>query len=156
METLKHRWGLRYTPQASHNLSYLQSQTDNISDFARRGELFLNEPLQQLYYVDSDGAKGVMHTPAPISNLEYTSTIVPNGLTSRIFKLVLEGNCNILPITYAQAGQEYIFLVYQDLVGLRQITFDSAYILHTQIIPRQSEELLVLRFVYDNNTFIQL
>ena len=158
METLKHRWGLRYTPQISHNVSFLQTQADNVTDFARPGELFLNEPLQQIYYVDSATglARGVLPTPVPIAELEFAATIEPDGLTSHFFKLTLEADCDILPITNAQSGQEYIFLLYQDLVGLHEVTFDSAYILHTQIIPRPAETLLVLRFVYDGTTFIQI
>lgn len=158
MDTSKHRWGLRYSSQALHNLSFLQAQSDNLADFARPGELFLNEPLQQVYFVDSatGQARGVMHTPAPLLELEFANTVVPTGSTSHIFKLTLEGNCEVLPVVGAQAGQEYIFLLYQDLIGLHEVSFDSAYVLHTQIIPRQAGKLLVLRFIYDGTTFIQL
>jgi hypothetical protein len=49
------RWGARYSPNPEHDLQYLQEAYDEDEDFARRGELFLNEPLHEAYYVDADG-----------------------------------------------------------------------------------------------------
>lgn len=47
-----HRWGIRYTSSPSKNLAYVQTQYTNDNDFAKPGELFLNEALQEVYYVD--------------------------------------------------------------------------------------------------------
>lgn len=56
MAAPNHRWGIRYSSDTSKNLSYIQTQYTNDNDFARPGELFLNENLQEVYYVDhSDG-----------------------------------------------------------------------------------------------------
>jgi len=56
MTTPNHRWGIRYSSDVSKNLAYLQTQYNNDNTFAKPGELFLNENLQEVYYVDhSDG-----------------------------------------------------------------------------------------------------
>lgn len=47
------RFGVRYTTDETKDVSYLQLQRDNNDDFARPGELFINEPLQKIYYCDS-------------------------------------------------------------------------------------------------------
>lgn len=55
MTTPNHRWGIRYSSDATHNKAYLQTKRDNDSSSAKRGELFLNEKLDEIYYVDGDG-----------------------------------------------------------------------------------------------------
>lgn len=50
-----HRWGVRFTSDNTHNKAYLQSLLDNDSESMYRGELFINEPLDHLYYADSTG-----------------------------------------------------------------------------------------------------
>lgn len=50
-----HRWGVRFTDDPTHNLSYLQTEHDEDENFAYRGELFLNEALDHAYYVDGTG-----------------------------------------------------------------------------------------------------
>jgi len=47
-----HRWGIRYSSDSSKNLAHIQTQYDNDNSFAKPGELFLNENLQEVYYVD--------------------------------------------------------------------------------------------------------
>ncbi len=49
------RWGVRFTSDPTHNQSYLQDAYDEDNSAAKRGELFLNEPNQDLYYVGDDG-----------------------------------------------------------------------------------------------------
>lgn len=51
----KPRWGVRFTSDPSKTLDYIQSLYDDNSLNARRGELFLNEPSRQLFYVDGEG-----------------------------------------------------------------------------------------------------
>jgi hypothetical protein len=50
-----HRFGVRFTSDATHDLAYLQAQHDEDEENAYRGELFLNEALDHIYYVDSTG-----------------------------------------------------------------------------------------------------
>ena len=50
-----HRWGVRFTSDATHDKAYLQDLHDNDSSSLYRGELFLNEPLDEVYYTDSTG-----------------------------------------------------------------------------------------------------
>ena len=50
-----HRWGVRFTSDTTHNLSYIQTTHNNNTTTAYRGELFLNEGLDELYYVDGGG-----------------------------------------------------------------------------------------------------
>ena len=52
MATPNHRWGIRYSSDSSKNLAYIQTQYTNDNSFAKPGELFLNENLQEVYYVD--------------------------------------------------------------------------------------------------------
>jgi len=47
-----HRWGIRYSSDSAKNLAYIQTQYTNDNTFAKPGELFLNETLQEIYYVD--------------------------------------------------------------------------------------------------------
>jgi hypothetical protein len=50
-----HRFGVRFTSDPTHNLEYLQDQYDEDDKTAYRGEFFLNEALDEVYYVDSTG-----------------------------------------------------------------------------------------------------
>lgn len=50
-----HRFGIRFTSDSTHNLTYLQNQHDEDSSNVYRGELFLNEALDEIYYVDDGG-----------------------------------------------------------------------------------------------------
>lgn len=156
-ESMTHRWGIRYSRDVSHNLEYLQAQVDNIVDYARPGELFLNEPLKQIYYVDSKNVvKTLLQPPSPVAELDYATPLTPDGLLHQVFKLTLEGNISISPVANPQNGQEYIFLIYQDEIGYYSISFNSAYQLSSQIIPGEPLSLKVFKFIYDGTTFIQI
>lgn len=50
-----HRFGIRFTSDPTHNLDYLQIEHDEDEKNAYRGELFLNESLDEMYYVDAGG-----------------------------------------------------------------------------------------------------
>jgi hypothetical protein len=50
-----HRFGIRFTSNPTHNVQYLQQQHDEDTSNAYRGELFLNELLDEFYYVDAGG-----------------------------------------------------------------------------------------------------
>lgn len=63
------RWGVRFTSDETHNLPYLQDQYNEDPANARRGELFLNEPLQELYYVGEDGVARVV---GGVSSISFT------------------------------------------------------------------------------------
>ena len=68
------RWGIRFTPDVTHDLQYLQEAYDEDTSIARRGELFVNEPLEEVYYVDGTG---VAHrvgdsTPVEFSRIDFT------------------------------------------------------------------------------------
>jgi len=52
MTTPNHRWGIRFSSDSTKNLAYIQTQYTNDNTFAKPGELFLNENLQEIYYVD--------------------------------------------------------------------------------------------------------
>lgn len=69
-----HRWGVRFTSDTTHNLSYLQIEHDEAADSAYRGEFFLNEPLDELYYVDSTGVARRFGDRAavPFSRISFT------------------------------------------------------------------------------------
>lgn len=50
-----HRFGVRFTADPTHDLEYLQASHDESEQAAYRGEIFLNEGLDEIYYVDADG-----------------------------------------------------------------------------------------------------
>lgn len=50
-----HRLGIRFTNDPSHSVSYLQGAYDEDPGIAYRGELFLNEVRDEIYYIDSQG-----------------------------------------------------------------------------------------------------
>jgi hypothetical protein len=62
-----HRWGVRFTNDATHDLEYLQLQHDEDEQSAYRGELFLNEVLDEMYYVDATGVVRKFGDRDPIS-----------------------------------------------------------------------------------------
>jgi hypothetical protein len=68
------RWGVRFTSNPDHNLNYLQQTYNEDTSAARRGELFLNEPLAELYFVGDDGvARRVGDiTPVPFENIDFS------------------------------------------------------------------------------------
>lgn len=69
-----HRWGVRFTNDSTHNLAYLQLQHDEDPTSAYRGELFLNEALDEVYYVDSTGVARRLGDRAtvPLSRISFT------------------------------------------------------------------------------------
>jgi hypothetical protein len=69
-----HRWGVRFTSDTARNLPYLQTEHDEAADFAYRGELFLNEALDEMYYVDSAGTARRFGDRAavPFSRISFT------------------------------------------------------------------------------------
>jgi len=69
-----HRWGVRFTADPTHNLAYLQTEHDEDASFVYRGELFLNEALDQAYYVDSTGVARKLggRDPVPFSQIDFT------------------------------------------------------------------------------------
>ena len=48
-----HRFGIRFTSDPAHNKSYLQGLLNEDHDSIYRGELFINEALDQIYYADT-------------------------------------------------------------------------------------------------------
>lgn len=50
-----HRFGIRFTSDPTHDVEYLQIQHDESDNNAYRGELFLNESNDEIYYVDAGG-----------------------------------------------------------------------------------------------------
>jgi len=51
----KPRWGVRFTSDPSRDKNYLQSLYNEDAENAKRGELFVNEPRAEIYYVGADG-----------------------------------------------------------------------------------------------------
>jgi hypothetical protein len=85
MTTPNHRWGIRYSSDSAKNLAYIQTQYTNDNDFAQPGELFLNENLQEVYYVDhsDDTAKKLAGVWAKTgSDAYYSAGKVGIGLSA--------------------------------------------------------------------------
>ena len=61
------RWGVRFTSNPDRDLDYLQQEYDENPSSAKRGELFLNEPNAELYYVDGSGEAKVVGSQSPVS-----------------------------------------------------------------------------------------
>lgn len=71
-----HRWGVRIAAdpdRETKNETYLQTQYDDDNTIAKAGELFLNEELETLYYVDQQDntAKRVLGS-VPFSKIDFT------------------------------------------------------------------------------------
>lgn len=68
------RWGVRFTADVTHNQQYVQGLYDNSASAAKRGELFLNEPAQSLYYVGADGIARTVNgtTSVAFSRIDFT------------------------------------------------------------------------------------
>lgn len=68
------RWGVRFTADVTHNQQYVQDAYDNDASAAKRGELFLNEPLEELYYVGADGVARTVNgtTSVAFSRIDFT------------------------------------------------------------------------------------
>lgn len=68
------RWGVRFTADVTHNQQYVQGLYDNSASAAKRGELFLNEPAQSLYYVGADGIARTVNgtTAVAFSRIDFT------------------------------------------------------------------------------------
>jgi hypothetical protein len=68
------RWGVRFTADVTHNQQYVQGLYNNNASAAKRGELFLNEPAQSLYYVGADGIARTVNgtTSVAFSRIDFT------------------------------------------------------------------------------------
>jgi hypothetical protein len=68
------RWGVRFTANPDRDEEYVQALYDNDNSAAKRGELFLNEPRAELYYVGADGlAKRVGSSDiVPFSQISFS------------------------------------------------------------------------------------
>jgi hypothetical protein len=68
------RWGVRFTANTLRRQQYIQDLYNNDETSAKRGELFLNEVHEELYYVGLDGiAKTVNGTgPIPFGRIDFT------------------------------------------------------------------------------------
>jgi len=68
------RWGVRFTADTTKRQQYVQDLYDTDAANAKRGELFLNEVHEELYYVGLDGvAKTVSgNTPIAYSRIDFT------------------------------------------------------------------------------------
>lgn len=61
------RWGVRYTADTLRRQQYVQDLYDNDASAAKRGELFLNEVHEELYYVGADGVAKTVNGTSPIA-----------------------------------------------------------------------------------------
>lgn len=61
------RFGVRFTDDPTHDQEYVQTLYDNENAAVKRGELFLNEPAEELYYVGSDGVARTVNGTTPVS-----------------------------------------------------------------------------------------
>jgi hypothetical protein len=70
-----HRFGIRFTSDPTSNLQYLQTRHDEDSKNAYRGELFLNEALDEIYYVDETGVARRFgdRAPVPFSRIDFST-----------------------------------------------------------------------------------
>lgn len=61
------RFGVRFTDDPTHDQEYVQTLYGNDNDSVKRGELFLNEPAEELYYVGSDGVARTVNGTTSVS-----------------------------------------------------------------------------------------
>lgn len=61
------RWGIRFTSNPLRRQQYVQDLYDDDKKTVKRGELFLNEVHEEVYYVGSDGTAKTVNGTGPIS-----------------------------------------------------------------------------------------
>jgi hypothetical protein len=68
------RWGIRFTANPLRRQQWVQDLYDDDTRTVKRGELFLNEVHEEVYYVGLDGiAKTVNGTgPIPFGRIDFT------------------------------------------------------------------------------------
>lgn len=68
------RWGVRFTSDPLKRQQFVQDLYDDNGDNAKRGELFLNETAQELYYVGLDGVARTVNgtTSVLFSRINFT------------------------------------------------------------------------------------
>ena len=68
------RWGARFTANPLRRQQYVQDLYDNDATDAKRGELFLNEVHEELYYVGLDGVAKTVNGTRPVlfSRIDFT------------------------------------------------------------------------------------
>lgn len=68
------RWGARFTANPLRRQQYVQDLYDNDATAAERGELFLNEVHEELYYVGLDGVAKTVNGTRPVlfSRIDFT------------------------------------------------------------------------------------
>lgn len=104
MTTPNHRWGIRYSSDSAKNLAYIQTQYTNDNTFAKPGELFLNENLQEVYYVDhsDDTAKKLAGVWAKSgSNAYFSAGNVGVGLSAPTAPLEIAATWDDAAITHS-------------------------------------------------------
>jgi hypothetical protein len=68
------RWGVRFTSDTTKRQQYVQDLYDTDAANAKRGELFLNEVHEELYYVGVDGVAKTVNgtTSVSFSRIDFT------------------------------------------------------------------------------------
>jgi hypothetical protein len=68
------RWGVRFTSNTARRQQYVQDLYDTDAANAKRGELFLNEVHEELYYVGLDGVAKTVNgnTSVSFSRINFT------------------------------------------------------------------------------------
>ena len=68
------RWGARFTANPLRRQQYVQDLYNNNGTAAKRGELFLNEVHEELYYVGLDGIAKTVNGTSPVlfSRIDFT------------------------------------------------------------------------------------
>jgi hypothetical protein len=68
------RWGVRFTSNTNRRQQYVQDLYTNDPSTVKRGELFLNEVHEELYYVGADGVAKTVNGTSPVlfSRINFT------------------------------------------------------------------------------------
>jgi hypothetical protein len=71
------RWGVRFTNNPIKDQDYVQTLYDDDNSQTKRGELFLNELYEELYYVGADGVARTVNGTNPVlfSRINFTGHV---------------------------------------------------------------------------------
>jgi hypothetical protein len=153
MITATHRWGIRYSTDITHDLEYLQEQVDNTEDFARPGELFLNEPLQKLYYLDAAGVvQGV--TSHEVRSSIISDTPAPDTLAYSVFTINLIDDLTLLNPSHDIDGKTIRFIVRQNSVGGHILSLSDKYVLTTSGLPLGPNAVSIMQCTCDGDEWV--
>lgn len=148
----KPRWGIKYTSDPHKNREYLQTSAAQDLTIGYPGELYLNESLQQLYYIDSYNRTAKTINALPnlyFSPTDYSESFIElDGFDYDTFVIQINKETSISCIN-GITGKEYKFIIKNPESFFW--TFESPLF---SLIGNSQTPIAAYKFIFVNNQFI--